>query len=111
VSFRLAPWCADQPDSSAQALPLFQKAGDRAGEALIRSALGLVEERSGNYRAAIDHYAQALILSRQTGNRDSEANTLNNLGFVEVRCGRYGPDDPAAITRVVAGCAPFLNQT
>src|SRR5438132_6940202 len=56
--------------------------GDRAGEAITLSRIGLVYSDLGEKQKALDYYNQALPLHRAVGNRSGEARTLNSIGAV-----------------------------
>ena len=66
----------------AQALDLYQAAGDRGNEAATLNNIGNVLNGLGDRQGALDHYHQALPIARDIGNRAGEATTLNNIGGV-----------------------------
>ncbi|WP_430789594.1 tetratricopeptide repeat protein [Actinoplanes sp. G11-F43] len=65
---------------SAQALPLFQRSGHRAGQARALINLGVVEERTGEHTSAEQRFRQVVALARETGDRSGEAGALGHLG-------------------------------
>jgi tetratricopeptide (TPR) repeat protein len=71
--------------------------GDRAGEAVVLSGLGVLEIRVGRYEQARDAFERALAIFRDIGDRASEADTLGRLAGVydaEARC-----EEGIALTR------------
>jgi CHAT domain-containing protein/tetratricopeptide (TPR) repeat protein len=65
-----------------EALPLWQAAGDRAGEAKTHHALGNIHGELDERQKALDYFAQALSLRRAVGDRRGEAATLISLGVI-----------------------------
>ncbi|WP_293349950.1 MULTISPECIES: tetratricopeptide repeat protein [unclassified Microcoleus] len=63
------------------ALKLFREAGDRSGEAVTLSNIGLVYSDLGEPQKALEYYDRSLPLSRAVGDRAQEAVTLNNIGL------------------------------
>ncbi|WP_157536652.1 ATP-binding protein [Kitasatospora mediocidica] len=64
----------------AQALHLYRRLGDRAGEAMTLHSLGTAARRDGRHERATAHYTAALTLFRELGDRQAVGNTLHNLG-------------------------------
>ena len=56
--------------------------GNRSGEAMTLTSLGVLYDSLGEKQKAIDYYNQALPIHRAVGDRSGEATTLNNLGSV-----------------------------
>ena len=65
-----------------QALPLWQKVGNKEQEAVINLTLGRVYDLLGFKPKALEHYNQALTLYQALKDRAGEATTLNNIGSV-----------------------------
>lgn len=75
--------------AAQNALMLFQRVGDRRGEAQSLHDLGLAAYRQGDYRTARDTYEQALLLWQEIGDRRDKAMTLNHLGNLLRQIGEY----------------------
>lgn len=75
--------------AAQNALALFQRVGDRRGEAQSLHDLGLAAYRQGDYRAARDTYEQALALWQEIDDRRGKALTLNHLGNLLRQIGEY----------------------
>jgi adenylate cyclase len=73
----------------AQALPLYQAAGDRRGESTTIMNLGVVEQARGGYASARDYYGRALWLKRNLGERRGESKVLLGLGTLYTELGLY----------------------
>jgi DNA-binding SARP family transcriptional activator/Flp pilus assembly protein TadD len=65
------------------------RSGDRAGEAVALTNLGLAAGAQGRYQQARGFLRQALALFRQTGDQAGQASALNGLGSVDRQRGRY----------------------
>ncbi len=65
-----------------QALPLYQKIGDRSSEAFTVAHLGKIYSDLGQQQKALFYLNQALLLRRQIGDKMGETITLNNIGSV-----------------------------
>ena len=65
-----------------EALVLWQKAGDKSGEAITLSYIGAVYSDLGDKQQALKYYNSALPLIKQVGDKAGEARTLNNIGKV-----------------------------
>ncbi|MGG6242687.1 tetratricopeptide repeat protein [Nodosilinea sp. AN01ver1] len=72
-----------------QAIVLWRKVGDRRGEAISLSDLGLVYRNLSRYAEALEAYHQALDIQREIGDRYNEATALNNMGSIYYRLGDY----------------------
>jgi hypothetical protein len=68
---------------------LFCDLGDRPGEADALCCLGVVQQETGDYRAAAASARQALELYRDLGERYGQINTLIDLGDVQRLTGDY----------------------
>ncbi len=75
--------------AAQNALALFQRVGNRRGEAQSLHDLGLAAYRQGDYRAARDTYEQALALWQEMDDRRGKAATLNHLGNLMRQIGEY----------------------
>jgi CHAT domain-containing protein/uncharacterized protein HemY len=67
-----------------EALRIYQKLGDRDGEADALASIADIYNQLGQYPQAIKTYEQTLKLYQATGERLSEGSILNNLGTVYV---------------------------
>jgi CHAT domain-containing protein/Tfp pilus assembly protein PilF len=65
-----------------QALPLYQKIGDRSSEAFTVAHLGKIYSDLGQQQKALFYLNQALLLRRQIEDKMGETITLNNIGSV-----------------------------
>ncbi len=73
----------------ADSLTLYQRLGNRHGEARIRQGLGMLAERQGRYADAIGHAEQALRLFQAIGDKAAEAAVLNSIGWYHDLLGDY----------------------
>jgi tetratricopeptide (TPR) repeat protein/transcriptional regulator with XRE-family HTH domain len=73
----------------ASSLRLYQRLGNRLGEANIQHNLGMLAELDGRYAAALGHAEQALSLSQAVGNKPFESYALNNVGWYLALLGDY----------------------
>ncbi len=62
-----------------EALELYQRAGDRRGEAETLSNIGEVYYSLGEMRKALEKFNEALPISQAIGDRRGEASTLNSI--------------------------------
>jgi DNA-binding SARP family transcriptional activator len=91
----LANTCADLGDHDqashhyASSLPLYQRLGNRLGEARAQQGLGHLAERQGRYADALAHCEQALRLHQAIGDKGGAAITLNNVGWYHCLLGDY----------------------
>jgi CHAT domain-containing protein/Tfp pilus assembly protein PilF len=65
-----------------EALPLYQKIGDRSSEAFTVAHLGKIYSDLGQQQKALFYLNQALLLRREIGDKTGETITLNNIGSV-----------------------------
>ena len=65
-----------------QALPFWQKMGNKEQEALLNLSLGRLYSDLGFKAKALAYYNQALTLYQALKDREGEATTLNNIGHV-----------------------------
>jgi tetratricopeptide (TPR) repeat protein len=72
-----------------RSLALYQRLGDRPGEARIHQNLCVLADRQGRYDDALDHAEQALRLHQASGDKTSEAVALNNVGWCHGLTGDY----------------------
>jgi len=75
-----------------QALAIFRKLGDRAGEAPTLNSLALALDAAGDTEAAVERFEQALTILRSEGDERHEGRVIANLGFTMLR---HGEDDRA----------------
>jgi len=73
----------------AQALELYGREPDRAGEDKALSGLGMVAWRQGVYGEAQALLQRALEMRREAGDRTGEASIQNNLGAILQAVGEY----------------------
>ncbi len=73
----------------ASTIALYQRLGNRLGEARVRQNLGLLSGRQGRYADALGHSEQALRLYQAIGDEDAEADALNNVGWYHGLLGDY----------------------
>ena len=64
------------------ALSLYQKAGDRKGEAITLGHIGNCHKRLGDLPRALDYLQRALAMKHELGDRLEEGKTLSHLGLV-----------------------------
>ena len=65
-----------------QVLALFQKVGNKVGEAASLNNIGGIYDELDEKREALNYYEQARLLSRKVGDKTGEATTLNNIGGI-----------------------------
>jgi Uncharacterized protein conserved in bacteria len=63
-----------------QAVPLWQKAGDKRSQAITLGYIGYIYKTLDQQQRAIDYYKQALPLLQTDADKDARAATLNNIG-------------------------------
>jgi DNA-binding SARP family transcriptional activator/tetratricopeptide (TPR) repeat protein len=91
----LARACTDLGDHDqarghfASSLTLYQRLGNRYGQAKIHEGLGGLDEQQGRYADALGHHEQALRLYRAIGDKANEAEALNNVGWHHGLLGDY----------------------
>ena len=64
-----------------RALALFQKEGDRKGEAVTIGLIGNCYKKLGQHVKALDYLQRALAMKRDLGDRLEEGKTLNHIGL------------------------------
>jgi tetratricopeptide (TPR) repeat protein len=72
-----------------QALTLYQKIGERPGEAIALINLGHAYFSLGEYQKALEFYQQSLVIQQEMKERSGEANALSHLGEVYRLLGQY----------------------
>lgn len=72
-----------------KALALYQRSGNRVGQARALNNIGWVHFERGEHEPALTHLMQALSLHREVGNRSGTANTLANVSRIHHQLGRY----------------------
>jgi CHAT domain-containing protein len=65
-----------------KALALFQKEGDKKGEAITLGLIGNCYKRFGEFSQAQDYLQRALSMKRASGDRAEEGKTLSHLGLL-----------------------------
>ncbi len=88
----------------ASCLVLYQRLGDRLGEARVRQGLGWLPERQGRYAEALEQTEQALRLFQAIGDKPGQAVTLNNVGWLYGLLGDY-QQASASCRQAVTLCA------
>jgi CHAT domain-containing protein len=77
---------ANQPQeafkSLQQALEIYRKNGDRAGEGQTLKSIGNFYYKKQDYPKAIEYYQKALTIAREIKNADLESRALNNIGTI-----------------------------
>jgi DNA-binding SARP family transcriptional activator/tetratricopeptide (TPR) repeat protein len=73
----------------ASSFTLYQRLGNRLGQAKIQYSLSFVAERQGRYADALGHAEQALRLHRAIGDQAGEAEALNAVGWYHGLLGDY----------------------
>jgi tetratricopeptide (TPR) repeat protein len=73
----------------ASSLTLYQRLGNRLGEAKIHQNLSKLAELEGRHADALGHDKQALRLYQALGHKTSEADTLNAIGWCYGLLGDY----------------------
>jgi tetratricopeptide (TPR) repeat protein len=68
-------------EDAERSLALARQAGDRHGEAIALTDLGVIGLNEGDPQRAINFLEQALALSRQLEDKDRECDILSNLGM------------------------------
>jgi DNA-binding SARP family transcriptional activator/Flp pilus assembly protein TadD len=91
----LAMACANLGDHDqarghyASSLALYQRLGNRLGEAKVQQSLSVLANGQGCYADALAHVEQALRLYRAIGDEAGEAEALNNVGWCHGLLGDY----------------------
>jgi tetratricopeptide (TPR) repeat protein len=70
-------------------LPLYQRLGDRRGEAWAQQNLSVLAEAEGRYADALGHDEKALRLFQAIGHETGEAEMLNGVGWCHALLGDY----------------------
>ena len=73
----------------ASSLTLYQRLGNRLGEAKIHRNLAVLARQQGRFADALGHAEQALRLFKAIGDKASEADALNNVGCYHILLGDY----------------------
>ena len=73
----------------ASSLTLYQRLGNRLGEAKIQHSLGVLAERQGRGADALGHAEQAMRLYQAVGDQTGEADALNTVGWYHGMLGDY----------------------
>jgi tetratricopeptide (TPR) repeat protein len=77
------------PDYYASMASLYQRLGNRRGQALCLSGLAALAEYQGHYAEALGHAEQAASLYRSIGDKKGEADLLNAAGWHHALLGDY----------------------
>jgi tetratricopeptide (TPR) repeat protein/transcriptional regulator with XRE-family HTH domain len=70
-------------------LALYQRLGNRLGEAKVQFNLAVLAGDQGRYADVLEHAGKALRLYQAIGDRASEATALNNIGWTHGLLGDY----------------------
>jgi tetratricopeptide (TPR) repeat protein/DNA-binding XRE family transcriptional regulator len=73
----------------ASSLALYQRLGDRLGEAKVQNDLGVLAQFQRRYADALGHAEQALHLFEAIGDKAAHAQVLNNIGWYYGLLGDY----------------------
>ncbi|NIV31799.1 MAG: tetratricopeptide repeat protein, partial [Anaerolineae bacterium] len=73
---------AEARRAGEQALSLYRRAGDRAGEAQALRELGFLHWSAEDYGTALSYGRDALQLHRRLGDVEGEATALHNLAEI-----------------------------
>ena len=73
-----------------QSLPITREVGDRAGETVTLTSIGLVYDGLGERQRALEYFGQALPILREVGNRAGEAVTRYNVAMIHRARGELG---------------------
>jgi DNA-binding SARP family transcriptional activator len=73
----------------ASSLTLYQRLGNRHGEAKVHMGLSVLADRQGRYADALGHAEQALRLYQAIGDKANEAEALNHVGWSHGLLGDY----------------------
>jgi CHAT domain-containing protein/tetratricopeptide (TPR) repeat protein len=65
-----------------EALPMYRKLGDKAGEGATLNVIGRCYEDLGDNSKALEHYMKALPIFQSTGDKAGEGQTWFNLGAI-----------------------------
>jgi DNA-binding SARP family transcriptional activator len=76
-------------DHCARSLTLYQRLGNRLGEAKVHQSLGYLADRQRRHADALGHAEQALRLYQAIGDKAAEAEALNALGWCHGLLGDY----------------------
>jgi predicted ATPase/class 3 adenylate cyclase len=94
----------------AEALMLWEEAGNRLGQARSHNNLGLIELHDrGNLLLAQEHFERALALYREEGDRPGIAAALHNLGDAALSAERFA--DASALYEESLAHAKRLDNT
>jgi tetratricopeptide (TPR) repeat protein/transcriptional regulator with XRE-family HTH domain len=88
----------------ASSLTLYQRLGNRLGEARIQQHLGVLDSGQGRNADALRHAEQALRLCQAIGDKAGEAAALNDIGWCHSLLGDY-QQARAFCRRALALCA------
>ncbi|MGP1385352.1 MAG: CHAT domain-containing protein, partial [Thainema sp.] len=72
-----------------EALLIAQEIGDRHGEGVTLSNIGLIYRKLEQYEQALNTYQDALLIAQEISDRRGEGVTLNNIGAVYKNLGQY----------------------
>jgi putative two-component system response regulator len=72
-----------------QAVAVLKRVGDPVSLRRALTALGVLQNDTGNLPAAIESFADALEYARATGDTCSEASVWNNIGATQIYAGQY----------------------
>ncbi|HEX6519193.1 MAG TPA: tetratricopeptide repeat protein [Streptosporangiaceae bacterium] len=70
-------------------LALYQRLGNRLGEAKVQFNLAVLADGQGRYADVLEHAGKALRLYQAIGDKASEATALNNIGWTHGLLGNY----------------------
>src|SRR6202034_2680747 len=89
-------------------LDLYQRLGDKRGQAVTLDSLGYVQNQLGDHARSQPCYQQALSLFAELGDRYYQADTLSRLGDCHRAAGHR--DDARRAWRAALAIATELNR-
>jgi tetratricopeptide (TPR) repeat protein/transcriptional regulator with XRE-family HTH domain len=93
----------------ASSLALYQRVGNRLGEAKVHQNLGILAEAQGQHADALGHDERALRLYQAVGNKVGEAEMLNAVGWSHAKLGDFEQARDFC-RRALALCAELGNR-
>jgi diguanylate cyclase (GGDEF)-like protein len=72
-----------------ESLNIFTEYGDRIGEASVKSSIGGLFYKIGNYSSALDYHLKSLRITEVINDKRGQAKALNNIALVFNKLGEY----------------------
>ncbi|HEX7319229.1 MAG TPA: tetratricopeptide repeat protein [bacterium] len=76
-------------ESANRAIALYEKSGDKKGQAKCLDTLGVVFEDTGQQEMALEHYSRALAIQEQIGDELGQAESLLNIATCLIGLKKY----------------------